>query len=118
MLDKLLKSDLRILEYSPLQVSLPKGLQKKKAVINIKNKDEKCFLWSVIVGLYGDKKDRHSNRVYLYVCYEKDFNLQGISFPMTLTYIPKFKRRNNVSISVYGHRRKGQDGFVYSLKFS
>ena len=25
----------------------------QKAVINIKNKDEKCFLWSVIAGLYG-----------------------------------------------------------------
>ena len=30
----------------------PAYIQNKRAVINIKNKDEKCFLWSTIVVLY------------------------------------------------------------------
>ena len=36
---------------------------------------------------------------------------------MALTNIPKFERRNNVSISVYGYQ-EGKEGFVYPLKVS
>ena len=58
VLDKLLALDLHLLEFDPLRstsyIPLPTCIQNKKAVINIKNKDEKCFLWSVIGGLYGD----------------------------------------------------------------
>ena len=51
---------------------------------------------------------------------EKGFNLQGISFPMTLKDIPKFERLNNVLISVYGYQegKEDQEGFVYHLKVS
>ena len=48
VLDKLLKLDLHILEFNPLDatsyIQLPDELQRKKAIINIKNKDDKCFL--------------------------------------------------------------------------
>ena len=85
-----------------------------KAVINIKNKDEKCFLWSVITGLYEDFHAKNHERVSHYLEYEKEFNLQGIQFPMTLKDIPKFERLNNVSISVYAYQAAGgQEGFIY-----
>ena len=56
--------------------------------------------------------------VYLiYLEYEKEFNLLGIQFPMTLKDIPKFERLNNVSISVYAYQAAGgQEGFIYPLK--
>ena len=48
---------------------------------DIKNKDEKCFLWYVIAGLYFKDSDAaHRERVSHYLDYEKEFNLQGISF--------------------------------------
>ena len=37
---------------------------------------------------------------------EKEFNLQGISFPMALKDIPKFEKANNVLISVYGYQER------------
>ena len=40
-------------------IPLPTCIQNKKAVINIKNKDEKCFLWAVIAGLYGGPHAGH-----------------------------------------------------------
>ena len=43
-----------------------------------------------------------------YLEYEKEFNLQGVQFPMALKDIPKFERLNNVSVSVYAW---GQEGF-------
>ena len=87
--------DLHLLEFDPLRatsyIPLPTCTQ---------NKDEKCFLWSVIAGLYGDSHRGHHERVSHYLEYEKEFTLRGISFPMALKDISKFERLNNVSISV------------------
>ena len=56
VLDELLKLDLHILEFNLLRATSyiphPGELRRKKAIINIKNKDEKCFLRSVIAGSY------------------------------------------------------------------
>ena len=53
-LDKLIALDLHLLEFDPLQATsylpLSTCIQNKKAVINIKDKDDKCFLRSVIAG--------------------------------------------------------------------
>ena len=76
-----------------------------------------CFLWSVIAGLYGDSHAKNHERVSHYLEYEKEFNLQGIQFPMALKDIPKFERLNNVSISVYAYQ-EGQEGFICPLKVS
>ena len=53
-----------------------------------------------------------------YIEYKKEFNLRGISFPMTLKDIQTFAKVNNVSISVYGSQEgnEDQEGFVYPLK--
>ena len=79
VLDKLVALDLHLLEFDPLQatlyIPLPTCIQNRRAVINIKNKDEKCFLWSVIAGLYGGSHAINHERVSQYFEYEKEFNL-------------------------------------------
>ncbi|GFW35145.1 uncharacterized protein TNCV_5067101 [Trichonephila clavipes] len=49
ILDEILHLEVKTCAYQPLAASsyipLPKTIAKKKAVINIKNSDEKCFLW-------------------------------------------------------------------------
>ena len=59
------KLELHTVSYKPLRgktwVSLPKGLADKKAIINMQNKDHKCFLWSVLRAL--NPKDNHPERV-------------------------------------------------------
>ena len=101
VLNNLLALDLHLLEFNPLRATSYIPLQNRKAVINFQNKDEKCFLWSVIAGLYF--KDVQLRNPSHYTQYEKEFNLHGISFPMALKDIPKFEKLNNVSISVYGY---------------
>ena len=96
VLDKLLRIDIHILEFNPLRatsyIPLPTQLARKKAVINIKNKDEKCFLWSVIAGTYmKDSNLRNQQRPHQYYMYGKEFNLRNIDFPMKLPDIPKFR---------------------------
>ena len=109
--------DLHLLEFDPLRttsyIPLPICIQNRKAVINVKNKDEKCFLWSVIAGLYGDSHAEDHERVSHYLGSEKEFNLQCAQFPMALKDIPKFERLNNVSVSVYAW---DQERFISPLK--
>ena len=113
--------DLHLLEFDPLRatsyIPLPTCIQIRKAVSNIKNKDKKCFLWSVIAGLYGDSHAKNHKRVSHYLEYEKEFNLKGVQFPMAFKDIPKFERLNNVSVYVYAYE-EGQEGFIYPLKVS
>ena len=49
--------------YDPLKASshipLPKELQSKKALLNIQNNDEKCFLWSVLAHLHPVAENAH-----------------------------------------------------------
>ena len=113
ILDKLVALDLHLLEFEPLRATsyIPR-IQNREAVINIQNKDEKFFLWSVTASLYGDSHQSHHPINHLE--YEKEFKLRGISFPMALKNISKFEILNNVSISVYGYQEgKVGDQLIY-----
>ena len=94
ILEKLIALDLYLLEFDPLRAisctPLLTCIHNRKAVINIKKKDEKCFLWS-IAGLYGDSHAKNHERLSHYLEYEKEFNLQGAQFPMALKDIPKLE---------------------------
>ena len=74
ILDKLTALDLHLLQFDPLRatsyIPLPTCIHNRKAVINIKNKDEMCFLWAVIAGLYGDSHAKNHERVSHYIEYE------------------------------------------------
>ena len=127
VLHQLLKLDLHAYEYDPLRAStyipLPKELQDKHALVNIQNKDDKCFIWCVSAAVYGDPDDQQLNRVSHYREHELKWNMKGISMPMRLQDIPRFERENDISVSVYGFEEgktntDGEEevGFVYPLK--
>ena len=44
--------EIHIVEYKPMRggsyIPLPEFIKKKNAITNIKNEDDKCFLWSVL----------------------------------------------------------------------
>ena len=61
----IIQLELHTVRYNPLRgetwIPLPKELANKKAIINVKNKDNKCFLWCVLRAL--NPKDNHPKRV-------------------------------------------------------
>jgi hypothetical protein len=128
VLNKLLRLDLHAVNYDPLRAStympLPEEIALKHAVVNIKNSDNLCFLWSVIADLRPC--DSNKQRVLNYEQHRDDFDIEGIEMPMTLKDIPKFERRNNISVSVYGYECKKsnhedddeEEGFVHPLKIA
>ena len=111
--------ELHIVDYQPLRggsyIDLPQFIKAKQAVINMKNKDEKCFLWCVLRAL--NPKNGHPERI--------DRNLQSkintidmgdIKYPVELKAINKFESLNsNKMINVYGYNETDK---IYPLRNS
>ena len=117
-LHSIIKLELHTVRYNPLRgetwVQLPKELANKKAIINPKNEDNKCFLWCVLRAL--NPKANHPERLDKKLKEkENTLNMDGIEYPVSLKDINKFKNQNpNVSITVFGYERK----IVYPLRNS
>ena len=70
-------------------IPLPDFLMRKKAIINMENKDDKCFLWCVL--RYLHPREKHSSRINDLREYENDLNFKGIDFPIRVKDIQKFE---------------------------
>ena len=57
----------------------------------MENKDNKCFLWSVL--LYLHPKEKHSSRLTDLRKHENDLKFKGINFPVKLRDISKFENQ-------------------------
>ena len=88
--------EIHIVEYKPMKggsyIPLPEFIQKKNAIINIKNEDDKCFLWSVL--RYLHPKEFHGERLSDLKKYENDLNFKQIEFPVRVKDITKFLKQN------------------------
>ena len=80
-------------------VEIPKELAAKKALVNVKNDDDKCFMWAVLSALFPAEKD--AQRVTKYKEHVGKLDFTGISFPVKFNDIRRFERQNNVSVNVY-----------------
>lgn len=90
--------------YEPLRgssfVELSKELKDKGGIVNVVNKDEKCFEWAVLSALYPASSN--PSRLSHYKKYENKLNFTGIDFPVKLNQIDKFEKLNpNISINIY-----------------
>ena len=97
-------------------IDLPPELKNKKAIINMKNKDNnKCFLWSVLRGL--NPKDRDAERIDKDLkSKENTLNMEGIEYPVSLKDIKRFEKQNpEISVSVLGYSK---DEKIYPLRIS
>ncbi|XP_051161514.1 uncharacterized protein LOC127281705 [Leptopilina boulardi] len=105
-LHSITKLEINVNKYNPARVGsyidLPHKIKMKKACINVKNTDNKCFMWAVLSALYP--KNRDADRVSSYYEFQKELNFNGINFPVTLKDISKFEKQNDISINLYGLR--------------
>ena len=105
--------------WDPLKASsyidLPSELKNKKAIINMKNGDNKCFLWCVLRAL--NPTNNHPERIDNDLKSKEDtLNMEGISYPVDFKGIKRFEKQNpDISISVLGYGGKDK---VYPLRIS
>ena len=102
-----LKLYLNIAKYEPLKgssyIPLPNALANKKAIINVKNVDNRCLMWALLSMLYPDDS-HHKNEVSRYRKHVDKLNLEGIvDFPTPVSQIPKAEKHFNLAINVYGY---------------
>ncbi|CAH3173192.1 unnamed protein product [Porites lobata] len=93
---EVVKLEIHTVEFNPAKGSsyivLPDWIKNKKAIVNIKNKDDKCFLWCILRYIYP--KESHEERVEDLKKYEFSLNTKGITFPMNVKDITKFEKLN------------------------
>ena len=96
-------------------IDLPAFLKNKNAIINMKNQDEKCFMWSVLRAL--NPKNNHSERIDSDLKSKQDtINMEGIRYLVSFRDIVRFEHLNpNISISVFGYNKEER---VYPLRIS
>ena len=119
--------DLSVVHYQPIPigtyVKTPKFLSDKKAIVNVENSDNKCFLYSVLVGLYYNNTSREEiskrtpYRVSMWKNREHTVNTSRLQYPVQVNDISKFEKDNsNISISVYCYDQIERS--IYPVKVS
>ena len=101
--DSINKLTVKMFKYHDIRASsyckLPKLFCNSKSIVNIQNKDNYCFLWSILAHKY--KVDNHRERVSLYENHFHELNHGDIQFPMKMKDIPTFERLNNLNKNVF-----------------
>ena len=112
-----LSLDLHTVKYEPLggssYIPLPGFLIAKKAIIDLKNEDEKCFKWAITRAL--NPVEKNSERIDIKLREKSDvLNWKGLKFPINLSDINKFENHNSsISVNVFGY-----ENLVYTLRIS
>ena len=101
--------------YGSSYIPLDPYLANKKAIINMKNEDDKCFMWCVLRALYP--KNDHPERIDKDLKSKQDnINMKGIHYPVNFQAIDRFEDLNpNISISVLGYNKEDR---VFPLRIS
>jgi len=118
--------EFQICNYRPLfgshYLNTPSILQNKKCIVNVDNSkytdesEKKCFLWSVRACLAAPQLknkyvnyDRYNKKVKTYLPFLHLVNDKGITYPMTISQIPKFEKLNpNISFTIISYEDQNQ----------
>jgi SH3-like domain-containing protein len=85
-LENAIHIDFKIREYKPLSgssyIKTPKWISYKKATVNIKNEDEKCFTYSMLYHKHKNEIKFYPERLHHYKKWDnlKEFNLMESNF--------------------------------------
>ncbi|KAL7302412.1 hypothetical protein TKK_0005067 [Trichogramma kaykai] len=98
-------------------IPLPKQISNKGATVNVINKDEKCFMWSILAALHPDHTNR--NRVQHYLSHVNELNFGDLKFPIKVCDIDKFEKLNpTIAINLHKLRIKNGEYIVNPCRCS
>ena len=89
--------EIHTVDYKPMRggssyIPLPDWIMLKKGIVNIRNTDEKCFIWCVL--RYLHQKEKNDSRITDLKKYKNELNTKGINFPVKIKDISKFESLN------------------------
>ena len=107
----IIQLELHTTRYNPLRgetwIPLPKELADKKAIINVQNKDNKCFLWCVLRAL--NPKGGHPERLDKKLMgKENTLNMERIDYPVSFQRYKQVRKAkpNYIHHSIRIRRKK------------
>ena len=112
--------EIHFARWNPLRgsswIALPPALQKKKALINMKNNDDMCFKWCI--ARFINPVKIHPERITPKLREQaEELNWEGCKFPMAVNKIKLFENRNpQISVNVFGWNGGNRNGSVFPLK--
>ena len=101
-------------------IPLPRCISAKKAVINVKNTDQRCFAYAIMSKILYDQGAQHLQRVVKYTMEIWNlFNFDDVRFPTPFADIKIFERKNEASVNVYGLEKDFEDKlYGYPIRIS
>ncbi|XP_033112614.1 uncharacterized protein LOC117113400 [Anneissia japonica] len=109
--------DIEIVRYNPLRggtyVPLPNVLKNKKAIVNVKAKDDMCIKYAITSALHPVKS--HTDRPSSYARHLDELDWSGIVFPTPVKQIKIIEKNNpRLKINVYGWAEEG-GGYLHPV---
>ena len=94
---EVIQLEIHTVEFKPLKgssyIPLPDWIMRKKAIVSIRNKDSKCFLWSIL--RYLHPREKNDSRLKDLEQYENELKIpKGFKFPVKVGDITKFENAN------------------------
>ena len=104
VVDEILEVIINVTQYQPLKggsyMELPEKLKNKKAILNIKNRDNQCLRWAIRAALFKPRGNMIRTSSYPT---NDGLDFEGIDFPTPVSQIDKLERQNpNLAINVFG----------------
>ena len=87
-------------------IDLLANIKNKRAVINVKNKDNRCFEYAILSALHHNEIKDNPKRPSKYKGHLDKLNFTGIDLPVSPNDFCKFEKQNpGIGIHVYGYEK-------------
>ena len=101
-------------------IKSPDWIFNKRATINLKNKDNKCFQYAIAVALNHQNNENHPERISNNKLFINQYNWKDIDFPTGVKDWEKFEKNNKkVALSIlYTPPNTKEIKLAYKLKYN
>ena len=85
-------------------IPTPKCIESRRAIVNIRYKDNLCFLYCVLAPIHPIHWSQNPNWINHYTFFLHELNYSSLTFPLKLRPIKKFEDQNpHISVNVLYH---------------
>jgi hypothetical protein len=102
--------DIRIGRYRPFNgacfVKTPFQISNKRCTVNVKNNDNKCFMWAILSVLHPPKVRGIVSKTVAYKDFVSKYDFTCIKYPVNMTNITHFEKYNSIAVNVFNYTRE------------